>query len=180
MGEEQVKQAGVLISHPLIPYLIDSLDRKFTTYKLFEAQNPVEFLAEHAQFIRGAACAGQNGITAELIDALPCLEIVATNSVGLDKVDLGKCRERNIVVANTPDVLTDDVADLAMVLMLDVLRHISASDRYVRQGLWLSKGDYKLAVKLSGKRVGIVGLGRIGTAIAKRAEAFGCSIAYYS
>eukprot|EP00253_Pinus_taeda_P010122 PITA_10122 len=115
-----------------------------------------------------------------LIDGLPLLEVVATNSVSLNKVDLNKFRERNIVVAHTLDVVTDDVAHLAISLMLDTLRHISAANRYVRQGLWPIKGEYKLTRKLSGKRVGIVGLGRIGSAIAKRAVAFGCSIAYHS
>ncbi|GLJ55129.1 hypothetical protein SUGI_1183130 [Cryptomeria japonica] len=180
MGEQEVKQAGVLITYNPISYLIESLDSKFTIYKLYEAHDREGFLAEHSQSIRGVVCGGHDGINAQLMDALTCLEIVAVNGVGFDRVDLAKCRQRNIAVSNTPDVLTDDVADLAMALMLDALRQISASDRYVRQGLWQSKGDYKLTCKLSGKRVGIVGLGRIGLAIAKRAQAFGCSIAYHS
>jgi lactate dehydrogenase-like 2-hydroxyacid dehydrogenase len=177
---DELKGAGVLATYPMLPYLIDSLDRKFTIYKLWEAENREAFLAQHAHSIRGVACNGKIGVDAQLIDALPFLEIVATNSVGLDKVDLDKCRQRNISVAYTPDVVTDDVADLAIALMLDTLRRISAADRYVRQGLWPLKGEDKLTSKLTGKRVGIVGLGRIGSAIAKRAEAFGCSIAYYS
>ncbi|XP_059069936.1 hydroxyphenylpyruvate reductase-like [Cryptomeria japonica] len=180
MGEQKLKQAGVLITYLSMPYLIESLDRKFTTYKLYESHDREAFLTQHSQSIRGVVCGRKDGINAHMIDALPCLEIVATSSVGFDKVDLAKCRQRNIAVVYTPDVLTDDVADLTIALMLDALRQISASDRYVRQGLWQSKGDYKLTCKLSGKRVGIVGLGRIGSAIAKRAQAFGCSIAYYS
>ncbi|GLJ54096.1 hypothetical protein SUGI_1158350 [Cryptomeria japonica] len=93
-------------------------------------------------------CDRKDEINAELIDALPCLEIVATSSVGVDKVDLAKCRKHNIVVVYTPDVLTNEVADLAIALMPDTLRHISASDRYVRQDLWQSKGDYKLTCKV--------------------------------
>lgn len=177
---EELKGVGVLVTYPILPYLTESLDRKFTIYKLWEAEHRDAFLAQYAHSIRGVACNGSDGIDAQLIDALPHLEVVATNSVGLNKVDLNKCRERNIAVAHTPDVVTDDVADLAIALMLDTLRHISAADRYVRQGLWPIKGDYKLTSKLSGKRVGIVGLGRIGSAIAKRAVAFGCSIAYHS
>lgn len=177
---EELKGLGVLVTYPILSYLIESLDRKFTIFKLWEAENREAFLAQHAHSIRGVACNGSDGIDAQLIDVLPHLEVVATNSVGLNKVDLNKCRERNIAVAHTPDVVTDDVADLAIALMLDTLRHISAADRYVRQGFWPLKGDYKLTSKLSGKCVGIVGLGRIGSAIAKRAEAFGCSIAYHS
>jgi len=124
----------------------------------------------------GSATAGAD---AELIDALPRLEIVACFSVGLDKVDLGKCKEKGIRVSNTPDVLTDDVADLAIGLMLTTLRRICESDQYVRSGLW-KRGDFKLTTKFSGKTVGIIGMGRIGMAIAKRAEAFSCPVSYYS
>ena len=88
------------------------------------------------------------GASAELIDSLPKLEIVSTYSVGLDKVDLAKCKERKIAVTNTPDILTDDVADLAIGLALATLRQICAADRYLRQGLWL-KEEYKLTTKVS-------------------------------
>ncbi|GJS13231.1 hydroxyphenylpyruvate reductase-like protein [Tanacetum coccineum] len=100
-------------------------------------------------------------------------------SVGLDKVDLEYCREKGIKVTNTPDVLTDDVANVAIRLILATLRRICECDQYVRGGLW-KKGDFKLTTNFSGKTVGIIGLGRIGTAIAKRAEAFKCPISYYS
>ncbi|GLJ47868.1 hypothetical protein SUGI_1010860 [Cryptomeria japonica] len=90
------------------------------------------FLTEHSQSIRGVVCDKKDKINTELIDALPCLEIVATSSVGVDKVDLAKCRQCNIAVVYTLDVLTDEVADLAIALMPDTLRRISASDRYVR------------------------------------------------
>ncbi|CAI0423121.1 unnamed protein product [Linum tenue] len=113
--------------------------------------------------------------------ALPKLEIVSSFSVGMDKIDLGKCKEKGIRVSNTPDVLTDDVADLAIGLTLAVLRKLPASDRYVRSGMW-KKGEFKMLLyfQFSGKSVGIVGLGRIGQAIATRAEGFGCKISYHS
>ncbi|CAN1806335.1 Hydroxyphenylpyruvate reductase [Linum perenne] len=111
--------------------------------------------------------------------ALPKLEIVSSFSVEMDKIDLVKCKEKGIRVTNTPDVLTDDVADLVIGLILSVLRNLPASDRYVRNGLW-AKGDFKLGTKFSVKSVGIIGLRRIGQAIAKRAEAFGCKISYHS
>lgn len=115
----------------------------------------------------------------ELIDSLPSLEIVSNYSVGLDKIDLAKCKEKGIRVSYTPDVLTEDVADLAIGLILATLRGICECDRYVRAGLWKT-GNFKLTTKFSGKTVGIIGLGRIGSAIAKRAEAFSCPISYYS
>ncbi|GLJ36549.1 hypothetical protein SUGI_0734570 [Cryptomeria japonica] len=105
------------------------------------------FLTEHSQSIRGVVCGRNDEINAELIDSLPCLEIVATSSVEVDKVDLAKCRQHNIAVVYSRDVLTDEVADLAIALMPDTVRHISASDHYVHQGLWQSKGDYKLTCK---------------------------------
>ncbi|KAL2480653.1 Glyoxylate/hydroxypyruvate reductase A HPR2 [Abeliophyllum distichum] len=110
---------------------------------------------------------------------MPKLEIVSSFSVGLDKIDLNKCKEKGIRVTNTPDVLTEHVADLAIGLLLAVLRRICECDKYVRKGMWKT-GDFKLTNKFSGKTVGIIGLGRIGLAIAKRAEAFDCPISYYS
>uniref|UniRef100_A0A0D6QTY6 Glyoxylate reductase n=1 Tax=Araucaria cunninghamii TaxID=56994 RepID=A0A0D6QTY6_ARACU len=175
-----VKNIGVLMTGPVMPYLRENLETKFTVYKLWEAEDQQAFVGKHSDSIRAVACSpAGRAIDAEIIDALPKLEIVSTFSVGLDKVDLVKCKEGGIAVTNTPDVLTDDVADLALGLMLSALRQISAADRYVRQGMW-PKAEYGLTSKLSGKNVGIVGLGRIGLAIAKRAEAFGCKIAYNS
>ncbi|CAN6456488.1 unnamed protein product [Victoria cruziana] len=170
----------VLMMHPIMPYLQEELDKRFTVFRYFDAANKEDFLSLHAPSIRAVVGSSTVGASAELIDALPNLEIVCTFSVGLDKVDLSKCRERGIKVTNTPDVLTDDVADLAIGLMICTLRHISASDRYVRKGLWKGFGDYKLTTKFSGKTIGIVGLGRIGLAIAQRAEAFDCPISYFS
>ncbi|CAN1801501.1 Hydroxyphenylpyruvate reductase [Linum perenne] len=113
--------------------------------------------------------------------ALPKLEIVSSFSVEMDKIDLVKCKEKGIRVTNTPDVLTDDVADLVIGLILSVLRNLPASDRYVRNGLW-AKGLMfdPFDLQFSVKSVGIIGLRRIGQAIAKRAEAFGCKISYHS
>jgi lactate dehydrogenase-like 2-hydroxyacid dehydrogenase len=112
------------------------------------------------------------------MDRLPRLEIVACNGVGVDAIDLAYTRERGIVVTNTPDVLTEDVADLGVALLLAVFRRICEGDRYVRSGAWL-KGGMALARSVRGKRLGIVGMGRIGQAVARRAQAFGMEIAYF-
>ena len=108
---------------------------------------------------------------------LPKLELIACFGVGVDAVDLPAAKARNIAVTNTPDVLTDDVADLAIGLMVATLRRIPQADRYVREGKWL-KGTMPLHQKVSGRRLGIVGMGRIGQAIARRAAAFDMAIAY--
>ena len=122
---------------------------------------------------------GESKVPRELIAQLPALEIISVFGVGYDGVDVAAARERGIAVTNTPDVLNDEVADLAIGLVLAVARRIPQADRYVREGKWPG-GPMPLARKVSGARLGIVGLGRIGNAIAKRAEAFGMTIAYTS
>eukprot|EP00250_Pteridium_aquilinum_P017385 c23607_g1_i1 orf=160-1101(+) len=169
---------GVLLTQPMIDSMVPSLERKFTVFKLWEAPDQAAFVASHAPSIRGLVGNTVVGASAQLIDALPHLEIVSSFSVGLDKIDLPKCRQRGIAVTYTPDVLTDCTADTALALMLSCMRRIPAADQFVRRGLWTVENNFMLTTKASGKRVGIVGLGRIGMAIAKRAEAFGCSISY--
>ncbi|KAK4269374.1 hypothetical protein QN277_022538 [Acacia crassicarpa] len=174
-----MESIGVLLLCPVFSYLDQELDKRFKLYRYWNYPQSVQFLKEHANSIRAVVGNSNYGTDAALIDALPKLEIVSSNSVGVDKIDLNKCREKGIRVTNTPDVLTDEVADLTIGLILAVLRRLCECDRYVRSGKW-KKGDYKLTTKFSGKTVGIIGLGRIGTAVAKRAEAFNCKISYYS
>ena len=130
-----------------------------------------------AQRLRGVVTNAMTGLTAEMIDALPKLELCAIMGVGLETTNLPRARERGIVVTTTP-VLYDDVADLAVILGMCASRRIAAADRFVRSGQWL-KGRIAPAQKFSGKRAGILGLGRIGTALAPRLQAFGMTIAYY-
>lgn len=112
------------------------------------------------------------------MDRLPNLEIIANFGVGYDAIDIDAAKERGIRVTNTPDVLSDDVADLALALMLDVSRRLTFGDRYVREGKW-EEGNFPLQRKVSGRKVGILGLGRIGQAIASRASAFNMKVAYH-
>ncbi|XP_009390691.2 hydroxyphenylpyruvate reductase [Musa acuminata AAA Group] len=177
-----MESLGVLLPVPMNAYLESELARRYKVFRLWESppERRQDFIRANAAAIRAVVGNSKAGADADTIDALPRLEIVACFSVGLDKVDLAKCRERGIRVTNTPDVLTEDVADLAIGLAIAVLRRLCQADRYVRSGAWLSKGDYKLTTRFSGKTIGIIGLGRIGLAIAKRAEAFGCPISYYS
>ena len=136
-----------------------------------------EWLRDHAAGVRAVVTGGHLGITNDLIDRLPDLGIVAINGVGYDRVDLEHAKAAQVRVTNTPDVLTDDVADLAVALMLNVMRRLPAADRHVRDGLWPS-GPQALTRRASGLRYGIVGLGRIGHAIAARLAGFGGRIAY--
>ena len=127
-----------------------------------------------------AAISGGNGIDAATMDAAPDLEMVALVVVGYDRVDLAHARARGIAVTNTPDVLTDDVADLAIGLMIAVARRLPAQDLYVRQGRWVREGLPPLTRRASGRKIGILGLGRIGQAIAARAQPFASEIGYFS
>lgn len=138
---------GVLMTVPMNTYLEQELDKRFNLFKLWTFPQKTHFLRDHSNSIRAVVGNATAGADAEMIDALPKLEIVSSFSVGLDKVDLNKCREKGIRVTNTPDVLTEDVADLAIGLMLAVLRRLCESDRYVRSGKW-KKGDYKLTTKV--------------------------------
>lgn len=116
----------------------------------------------------------------EDLEKYPALECIVGSSAGVNHFDLNACRRRGIRVTNAGDTFSDDVADYAVGLMIDVLRRISSADRFIRSGDWPVKKEYPLGSKVSGKRVGIVGLGSIGSRVAKRLEAFGCSIAYNS
>lgn len=145
-----MESLGVLLTFPANPYLEAELDKRCKLFRLWESppESRKDFIKSHAQSIRAIVGNSFVGADAETIDALPKLEIVASFSVGLDKVDLAKCKERGIRVTNTPDVLTDDVADLAIGLAIAVMRKICEADRYVRSGDWKIKGDYKLTAKV--------------------------------
>ncbi|MGB8437240.1 MAG: 2-hydroxyacid dehydrogenase [Burkholderiales bacterium] len=174
-----MKKTDILVAGPFYPPQLERLDCEFTTHKLWQASDRAAFLKERANSIRGIATTGFHGATAEVMDALPKVEIISCFGVGVDAIDLKAAAERKIIVTNTPEVLNDDVADLALALMLMASRRLAVGDRFVRDGKWL-KGTQPLARKLTGKRLGILGLGRIGQAIAKRAEAFDMPIAYHN
>ncbi|KAA8515966.1 hypothetical protein F0562_019145 [Nyssa sinensis] len=155
--------------------------QKFHFLKAWESPIPTDqFLTIYASSVQAMLCSGGTPITSDVLRHLPSLRVIVTTSAGLNHIDLSECRRRGICIANAGTVFSEDVADMAVGLLLDVLRRITAADRYVRGGLWPIKGDYPLASKLGDKRVGIVGLGSIGLEVARRLEAFGCTISYNS
>ena len=166
----------VLVVARLWPPMMESLHGAFRVHDRVHETEPAAFSAA-APRIRAISASGESKVTRELMEKLPALEIISVFGVGYDGIDVAAARERGIQVTNTPDVLNDEVADLAMGLVLAVSRRIPQADRFVREGKW-AKGPMPLARKVSGARLGIVGLGRIGKAIARRAEAFGMNIAY--
>lgn len=137
-------------------------------------------LDEVAHLVRGVVTNGHAGPPPEIIDRLPRLEVICSASVGYDGIPVEYARSKGIPVTNTPDVLNDDVADLAIALMIMTARNLLASDAYVRAGLWPQQGEFPLASRASGKTVGILGMGRIGREIAKRAEAMNNKVIYHS
>ena len=159
------------------PLLAPQLAAAFTVHERLHETDPAAFAAA-APRIRAIAASGESKVPAALIAQLPALELISVMGVGYDGVDVAAAKARGVVVTHTPDVLNDDVADLALGLMLCAARQLPAADRWVRAGQWESQGPMPLARKLSGARLGIVGIGRIGQAIAQRATAFNMTIAY--
>jgi hydroxypyruvate reductase len=156
-----------------------TLQSEFTCHTLFEAAEKTSFLEKHAG-VRGLATFGPLPVDGKLMDALPRLEIISNFGVGVDAINLDDAKKRGIIVTNTPDVLNDCVADTALALVLMTLRKFSQSEAYLRAGNWTVKGPYPLTASAGGKTLGILGLGRIGEAIAKRAAACGMKIRYHN
>jgi lactate dehydrogenase-like 2-hydroxyacid dehydrogenase len=170
----------VLLIEPIPSWIVDRARDLFDLIVLpHESERPSGFL-DNVERIRGIAMPGFAKVDAAMMALLPDLEIVACFGVGYDGADIGYATQHGIAVTNTPDVLTDCVADLGMALTLATLRKIVEGDRYVRAGRWQSEGILDLANSPRGRCLGIVGLGRIGLALAKRAEAFGMTIAYHN
>jgi len=163
----------------LQPSLETALAEEFDTHPLWGEADAPAFLARSGGQFVGMATSARFGADAKLMDALPALRVISNFGVGYETIDVAAAQKRGIAVANTPDVLTDCVADLALGLMIDVARGFSAAERFVRRGDWL-KAQFPLATRVSGKRLGILGLGRIGKAIARRAEGFDMQIRYYN
>ncbi|KAF5729926.1 glyoxylate/hydroxypyruvate reductase HPR3-like [Tripterygium wilfordii] len=154
-------------------------------YRLLDPHNSPEesvhsYLSREAQKVRALVCVGHTPLKSDVLGLLPSLELVVGSSAGVEHIDLPECRRRGIAVTNAGTAFSEDVADCAIALLIDVLRRVSSGDRYVRSGLWPKCGHIALGSKLGGKRIGIIGLGNIGSEIAKRLLAFGCSIAYNS
>jgi lactate dehydrogenase-like 2-hydroxyacid dehydrogenase len=156
----------------------EPIDAAFDAKRLFEAENPDAFLAEHGPNVRAIATRGELGADAAMIAACPNLEIISVYGVGYDAVDLDACRSRGIQVTNTPDVLTKDVADLGVAMMLCQSRGMIGAERWVRDGSWAKDGLYPLKRRVFGRKAGILGLGRIGFEVGKRLAGFDMDIAY--
>ncbi|MGH1473200.1 2-hydroxyacid dehydrogenase [Yersinia proxima] len=167
----------VLIIAPVMDYLTEKLEQNFTVHKLFDVTDTAEFFAQQGENIKGIVTRGDIGVTNEVLASLPEVQIISIFGVGTDAVDLDYTRERNIIVTTTPGVLTDDVADTALGLIIATSRRLCQADKFLRAGQW-PHSSLPLASKVTGKRLGVFGMGRIGQAIARRAAGFDMQIAY--
>ncbi|MEW2477993.1 2-hydroxyacid dehydrogenase [Mycobacterium sp. NPDC049093] len=170
----------VLQIGPLKPSLAETLRTDYRAYALPNSDQREAFLAEHAAEVTAIVVSGVTRVDPDLMAALPNLKAVVNFGVGYDNIDVDAATARGIGVSNTPDVLDDCVADTAVGLLIDTMRQFSAADRYLRAGRWSAEGNYPLTQHVSGSSVGILGLGRIGGAIATRLSAFGCAISYHN
>ncbi|MBB4009848.1 2-hydroxyacid dehydrogenase [Allorhizobium taibaishanense] len=163
---------------PYPPWDEEPLNQAFKMHRYFEAEDKTALLQSVGAHIRAIATRGELGANSALIDACPNLEIISVYGVGYDAVDLNTCRERGIRVTNTPDVLTKDVADLGVAMMLCQSRGMIGAETWVKDGSWAQKGLYPLKRQVWGKRAGILGLGRIGFEVAKRLKGFDMQLSY--
>jgi len=175
-----LKSIDVLMTGAMMPLVVDGLDAAFTLHRLHAVADKDAFLAEVGPRIRAVATGGHARMDGAFMQRLPGLEIIANFGVGYDSVDAVWAGRNGIVVTNTPDVLSEEVADTCLGLLLMTVRELPQAERWLRAGNWEAKGPYPLTHNtLRGRKVGILALGRIGKAIARRCEAFGLEIAYH-
>mgnify|MGYP002403293310 CR=1 FL=1 len=177
----QTEEIFIAVPGRMHPHASERIGNTFRIVPL-ERSDPALLQHEIARQIRGIAVVGTSmGVDAAFIDALPNLEIVANFGVGYDSVDASYCAKCGIMVSNTPDVLTEEVADTAVGLLINTVRELSKAENWLRAGKWVSEGNYRLTpATLRGRHVGIFGMGRIGSAIARRLEGFGLKISYHN
>jgi lactate dehydrogenase-like 2-hydroxyacid dehydrogenase len=173
-------KADVLMIEEMAPLTIEGIGKAFTLHKLWEAPDRDRLIGKLSPRLRAIAAGGpfHDRVDSTLMAKLPKLEMISSFGVGYDHVDAKWAGEHGIVVTNTPDVLNEEVADTALGLLLCTVRELPQAERYLRAGQWVN-GEYRLTASLRGRRVGMVGLGRIGKAIARRLEAFGLPVVYH-
>lgn len=169
---------AILLAGKSHPHVGERVGREFRAIEI--GKGGIAALDEATRrAIRGAAVMAR--VDAAFVDALPALEIVSSFGVGYDHVDAAYCASRNVMVTNTPDVLSEEVADTAVGLLINTVRELPRAEKWLRDGRWKKDGAYPLtAATLRGRHAGIFGLGRIGLAIARRLEAMGLAVSYHN
>lgn len=169
----------VLMPQPGLAVIVEGIARFFRLHRLWEAADPQQLLAQVGPQVRALAVGPRTVVDEPLLARFPNLEIVSSFGVGYDHIDVGAARRHNVVVTHTPDVLNEEVADTCIGLLLATVRQLPQADLHVRSGAWLQR-PFAPTASLRGRTIGILGLGRIGTVIARRLEAFDVAIAYHS
>ena len=172
----------LLMTGPMMPLIEKGAEAAFTVHRMQEASDRAALLSRVGPEVQAVCTGGHTGVKtdAALMAALPKLKIIANFGVGYDSIDVAAAAARGVTVTNTPDVLTEEVADTTVGLLISTVREFYKAEKWLRDGRWGKEGDYRLTpASLRGRSVGIAGLGRIGKAIAKRCEAFGMPISYY-
>jgi lactate dehydrogenase-like 2-hydroxyacid dehydrogenase len=168
----------ILQISPMMAHVEKALNDAYTVHRYWEAGDKAALLAGHGGSIRAVATNGHSGCKPEILEALPNLEVISSYGVGYDAIDIPACKARNVRVTNTPDVLNDAMAEITLGLMIALCRRIPQADAYTRAGKWREK-NYPLTGELTGAKVGILGLGRIGKEIARRCQAFKMQVVYH-
>ncbi len=168
----------ILQISPMMAHVEKALNDAYTVHRYWEADDKAALLAGHGGKIRAVATNGHSGCKPEILEALPNLEVISSYGVGYDAIDIPACKARNVRVTNTPDVLNDAMAEITLGLMVALCRRIPQADAYTRAGKWREK-NYPLTGELTGAKVGILGLGRIGKEIARRCQAFKMQVVYH-
>lgn len=161
-------------------WMRDRFESEFVVHKLFDQPDRAAFLSETGARILAVATDGHWGVPDDVLAALPNLRVISSYGVGYDAIDADAAAARGILVSHTPDVLNDEVADTAVMLWLAVSRRLIPADRWARSGAWEKQGNFPLARTVQNRTVGILGLGRIGQTIARRAQAFDARIIYHA
>lgn len=178
MTEKDLSRITILVPGKLNEHAAKRIQKTFDIVTM-DSADPGKIPADVADKVRGIAAFG--GISAAFMDKLPKLEIVASFGVGYDSVDAAHAGKTDVMVTNTPDVLTEEVADTALGLLINTVREFPKAENYLREGRWVKEGPYRLTPgTLRGRKAGIFGMGRIGQAIARRLEAFGLTVAYHN
>lgn len=175
-----MSKPDVMMLYPMRPDAMAQLEAAYTLHRADQAADKAAFIVEHGPKCRTIATNGHEPVTREMIAAMPGLDLVACSSAGFESFDLAAMAERGVRLTNTSAALSDDVADTAILLMLAARRSLVAAEAYVRSGDWAKKGMYPLQHTISGKRLGIVGMGTIGQEIARRAEALRMQVSYWN
>lgn len=174
---------ALLSTGPMMPLISDQIEAAFDVHWMHKAGDVNAMIAEVGPRIEAACTGSHTGVKMDpaLIAKLPKLKIISNFGVGYDTIDVPAAAKQGVIISNTPDVLNEEVADTALGLLLSTVRELSKAEGYLRAGRWPGEGDYRLTpASLRDRKVGMMGLGRIGKAITRRLEAFGLPISYYS